>query len=706
MANPYRDEKTGRYTTKADWENQQKWNQFSKEAIDIIREQNQLLREQEGIRSEARSLSKEILQDMAAEKALGRDILRSEQDLAQKIIDGQARQLELEYEISQASGDSAKLLNERAQDQEKLLNKYEEELQERVRINEEMGLLDNIMRGLEDIPFLKQFYDGEEAIESMEKSLQNGKSAAEGLKNYMKTVAGDAFKIGRAAFEISNVRSVGQFLADAFFEVSENTTAFRKDMGLSLSDATVMRQRMSMIAADTGIMAINTADTTAAMNLLNEQFGTASGAIKSGVVGEVAQLNKLFGMSAESAGRFASTMMKSGKAAGTITEEARETVRQTANEFGVRLNVNKTLDEAGQITGEMAANMGYNVVQITKAVATAKQFGMTMKDVASASAGLLDFQSSIEAELQAELFTGKQLNLEKARLAALTGDYETLTREINENMVDEHEFTKMNVLQKQKMAAALGMTSDQLADIIYQESNLLALADEANERGDYAAERDLRARNAQEQMNDLMAKASDIAVTYLAPALEVISNMMETLAENSWMVKTMLGAVAVMKFGGLISGVVSLAGALAASGVAGASLMSSLTLGIGAAAIIAGIVAITAMYFKAKKKASADAKADDAIIGSDGGLMVSGPKGSIQLNKDDSIIAGTNLGGGTTDRAKEEMDKKTQEYQRVSLNYLKTIAMTSGMGVGSALTIAYSGFDAVKADTHYGTKFR
>ena len=37
-------------------------------------------------------------------------------------------------------------------------------------------------------------------------------------------------------------------------------------------------------------------------------------------------------------------------------------------------------------------------------------------------------------------------------------------------------------------------------------------------------------------------------------------------------------------------------------------------------------------------------KHDDAIIGSDGGLIVSGQKGTYQLNQDDSVIAGTGLG--------------------------------------------------------------
>jgi replication fork clamp-binding protein CrfC len=38
---------------------------------------------------------------------------------------------------------------------------------------------------------------------------------------------------------------------------------------------------------------------------------------------------------------------------------------------------------------------------------------------------------------------------------------------------------------------------------------------------------------------------------------------------------------------------------------------------------------------------------NDGVISPDGGLMVSGEKGSIQLDKDDSIVTGTNLGGSS-----------------------------------------------------------
>ena len=47
----------------------------------------------------------------------------------------------------------------------------------------------------------------------------------------------------------------------------------------------------------------------------------------------------------------------------------------------------------------------------------------------------------------------------------------------------------------------------------------------------------------------------------------------------------------------------------------------------------------------------------DGMIGPGGEMVVSGPKGSIQLDKDDSIIAGTNLMG----KGKKKEDKTSQQ---------------------------------------------
>ena len=72
--------------------------------------------------------------------------------------------------------------------------------------------------------------------------------------------------------------------------------------------------------------------------------------------------------------------------------------------------------------------------------------------------------------------------------------------------------------------------------------------------------------------------------------------------------------------------------------IAAISSASAVTLGVGAIAIIGGIAAATAAMESAKSK-----PIQDGMIAPDGGLVVSGPKGTYSLDKNDSVIAGTNL---------------------------------------------------------------
>ena len=83
------------------------------------------------------------------------------------------------------------------------------------------------------------------------------------------------------------------------------------------------------------------------------------------------------------------------------------------------------------------------------------------------------------------------------------------------------------------------------------------------------------------------------------------------------------------------------------------------------------------------------------------GLVVKSPKGSIQLNKDDSVIAGTNLGGGGNSSDPEE--KEHRKKQLVLLKEIKEATMAGSFG--PAGTIVYSAFNAVKKSTNYETKY-
>jgi hypothetical protein len=110
--------------------------------------------------------------------------------------------------------------------------------------------------------------------------------------------------------------------------------------------------------------------------------------------------------------------------------------------------------------------------------------------------------------------------------------------------------------------------------------------------------------------------------------------------------------------------------ALISGAIAAVTAASAATLGIGAIAIAAGIAGVVA----AMSSASSQAKTmDDGIIPPGyGDRIVFTPKGSIALNNQDTLVAGTNLGGGGTDmnetnKLLAQLVKKTPEMAPLGL---------------------------------------
>ena len=90
----------------------------------------------------------------------------------------------------------------------------------------------------------------------------------------------------------------------------------------------------------------------------------------------------------------------------------------------------KTIAEAAKTSGQLAVNFKNNPAEITKAIVQAQILGTTLSQVKDQGRQLLDFESSLQNELEAELLTGKQINLERARAAALMGDQTTVMKEL------------------------------------------------------------------------------------------------------------------------------------------------------------------------------------------------------------------------------------------------------------------------------------
>ena len=433
------------------------------------------------------------------------------------------------------------------EEMEAALKKEEQNLKE---VNNAMGLTG---QGLKTINHL---FGG--ALGNTDKILENSQKQIKALQSEGKLRKGMGGKLQGLAIISKNVgKSLMRNLNDPLtyikiaLDYSNEINKFQKQLGLSYTQAASLRGEMTEIAAASGNMAVNSKKVTETFTSLNTQFGTASTTLATmfpEVVTQATQLQHLMGLSAKSTAEFAKMAIVSGKPLKDIKEDTIGAVKAAEQETGARLNIKEVMEATGQVTGQIKAQLAANPEAIAKAVAVAKQFGMELKDIEATSKSLLQFESSIEAELKAELLTGKQLNLEKARLAALTGDYETLAREINEQVGTFADFSQMNVLQQDALAASLGMTSDSLSEQLLKKANLVELAQEARANGNEELAQQLEARSASEKFQDTVEKIkgvfSDLVGGPLAGFLDLLGSALSIIGYILQPIGYIAGAVA------------------------------------------------------------------------------------------------------------------------------------------------------------------
>ena len=99
---------------------------------------------------------------------------------------------------------------------------------------------------------------------------------------------------------------------------------------------------------------------------------------------------------------------------------------------------------------------------LAAAVIQAKKLALTMEDTQNISDNLLDIESSLKAEMQASVLTGKHINMNTARQLALQGDTAGAAAEALKQVGGYDELMKMAPYKQKALAEAAGMTTEQL----------------------------------------------------------------------------------------------------------------------------------------------------------------------------------------------------------------------------------------------------
>jgi hypothetical protein len=610
--------------------------QRTKEAVRELAESAKRIQQEKGI-NDLNNLSKKIKKDLSSEE--------------QAILSAAQQKFETE---------------------EKFLKNVENELDTYKKVNKQLGIMGGALKGLSKIPIVGDIFDAEQALEAAREKTKETKSGVQGIGAAFKNIG---TQIKEGMLNPSNmVLGAITFLVDTFKTLDKSAGEFAKSQNMTYQDALKARESYSSMARSSMDTSLNARNLMETQTAIGEQLGT-NAKLNEADLKTFTKLRDQAGYTNEELMGIQQLSLVNGKSLAQNTKEILGGAKAFAARNKLVVNEKQVLKEVSKASAALKLSLGGSTKAVAEAVVQAKKFGLTLEQTEKMSQSLLNFEDSIESELSAELLTGKDLNLERARGLALNGKTAEAAAEIASQVGSSAEFGKMNVIQQEAIAKAIGMERDELAKSLidkealakigfkdaeaakakYDELRKTMTAEEAAaELGDKELAKQYEQQSNAEKFAQTMEHVKEIFISIVDGPLGQILTLISNVLSSSTALYSILGGL-----GGLM-----IAKLIPAFGKLGALMRLAKMQGIGAAivsiikgaweslgglpvvgpvlagAAIAGGIALVNSY-----------KADDMVSPSPGGggygkRTLFGPEGAIQFNDKDTIVAGTDLGGG------------------------------------------------------------
>jgi len=460
--------------------------------------------------------------------------------------------------------ETLKLVNQKI-DQQKSLNKA-------------VGLTGTLLKGSAGL-MEKIGFSGTIVEESLKKAKVAAYDTAKNLQESGKNVDTLGVKIQTMT---SGIKSLGKSLFKSFSDplvlltaqialvkkfydlyggVNQRITDQGKQLGINKEQSQVLYENAFKYASEQRNAFVTEARILEGRAKLNEALGTSIVFTeKEAITAE--KLSHYYGISEEQNAHLATLARETNQTNDDILNTVIRTANEQKRQFGGSMSYQKVLQKVSSISGDILTRFKGNVGELAKAVQQADRLGLTLDQVDKIGESLLNFETSIESELKAELLTGKAINLEKARSAALSGDTAKLTNEISKQVGNIHDFEKLNTIQRKAYAEAFGMTAGEMGDMLRKKeleaklgvdisksaTEALALADKRGITIEESVRKDLEAKSLAELQKYTFEKIKSVLERIAAGPMATIFKYLE---KGLKFVESIFGAFSKMTGGGL-----------------------------------------------------------------------------------------------------------------------------------------------------------
>jgi hypothetical protein len=606
--------------------------------------------------------------DVKSYEALKEKMALNEESLAQEF--GKLSSLEQQYILTKQ--------NTKALEDQQKVREAEKGIQDQ--LETQLGLSGKLAKALGAIPGIGNA--SAKALEEVTKELQAQVEAGGKLPSRWKTFGMLIEK---------TFKSLGKGLTDPLIilgylsEVDKGAGNLAKSMNMTYQEALDTRKELGNIATLSGDTSLNTKNLQETLMFVGKQLGS-NVKLNEADLKIFTKLREQAGLTNEEIMGAQNLSLANGKTLEQNTKQFLAQGKITGLNNKVLLNEKDLYREINNISAATTLSLGKNPQELAKAAATAKALGIEMSKLEDISNSLLQFESSIESELSAELLTGKDINLERARLLALNNDIAGMAEEINNQIGSSSDFTNMNVIQQEALAKAVGMNREELAKTLLVQEQLKNFSGDEAEKAKAALnarieetslsqvqkeleegslETLMNQQSIQERIIQGVDKLKDVFMQLAVPILDAISPLID-------MVSTILPAINLLLqplitgfqfVGTLVStifGVLTkfkpllIAVGLALAPMAINALITAASMIMSAFSVIPVVGPILGATFVAGTLWGMADTAIGLVKGNDimspgesgggyGKRTLFGPEGAIQLNDKDTVIAGTNL---------------------------------------------------------------
>lgn len=422
-------------------------------------------------------------------------------------------------------------------------------------IEKRVGTAGALFKGLSKVPFLKDLLKADEAMAAM-----NAKAFDTGSK--LKIIGAGLKAASEGAADVLT----GKFLSEvvsSFKRVDTDASNLARSMNITYKEAAAFRYELTQASlASEQLYATGTKYAQSLMEM-NTALGTAS-SFDIQRIDSYTKLRDLAKFDLETLNDINIASLVNRKTIDQITASRLAQINLVKLQTGRVVNERQVLKDIASTSNAIKINFIGSDKALARAATTARTMGTDLNRLDKIAGSFMNFEQSIRSQMEAELITGRELNLERARYYALTNNINGLMSELAQQNITAEKFGKMNRIAQEATAEALGMSREEMSQMLVEQLAITNLGSKDLESakkkfdqlvktegyekavaklGDESLARQFQQQSVQDrlvQLADKFLSVMDRLEPILSPIVNGFLSVAETLAKSETILKSML----------------------------------------------------------------------------------------------------------------------------------------------------------------------